>query len=91
MLCRRPKEINRPRPPGLIAATAAGNPALPEKTRLILTRRPGEAIVINDEIEITLLAVHGSQIRLGSQAPAPASRAAIPRPAVALVGVVQGG
>ncbi len=49
---------------------AAGNPALPEKTLLILTRRPGEAIVINDEIEITLLAVHGSPIRLGSQAPA---------------------
>jgi carbon storage regulator len=36
---------------------------------LILTRRAGEAIVINDEIKITVLGFGGSQIRLGVEAP----------------------
>ncbi|PIQ43221.1 MAG: carbon storage regulator [Gammaproteobacteria bacterium CG11_big_fil_rev_8_21_14_0_20_46_22] len=36
---------------------------------LILTRRVGESIVINDNITITVLGVKGSQVRLGTQAP----------------------
>lgn len=36
---------------------------------LILTRRRGESIVIGGEIEVTLLQVHGDQVRLGITAP----------------------
>ena len=36
---------------------------------LILTRRPGETIRINDDVSITVLAVKGTQIRLGIEAP----------------------
>lgn len=36
---------------------------------LILTRRPGEAIRIGDEVEIYVVAVNGNQIRLGIKAP----------------------
>lgn len=36
---------------------------------LILTRRPGETIRINDDVSITVLAVKGNQIRLGIEAP----------------------
>lgn len=36
---------------------------------LILTRRPGEAIRIGDEVEIFLVAVNGNQVRLGIKAP----------------------
>ena len=32
---------------------------------LILTRRVGETIIIDDEIEVTVLAVKGNQVRLG--------------------------
>lgn len=35
----------------------------------ILTRRPGEAIRIGDEIEIFVVAVNGNQVRLGINAP----------------------
>ncbi|WP_438282270.1 carbon storage regulator CsrA [Pseudomonas alabamensis] len=37
---------------------------------LILTRKVGETIVINDNIRVTVLAIKGSQIRLGVEAPA---------------------
>lgn len=37
---------------------------------LILTRRPSESIQIAENITVTVLAVKGSQIRLGIQAPA---------------------
>ena len=44
-----------------------------EKSRsivmLILTRRVGETIIIDDEIEVTVLAVKGNQVRLGIKAP----------------------
>ncbi|MDD0974943.1 carbon storage regulator CsrA [Pseudomonas fontis] len=36
---------------------------------LILTRRPGETIRINDDISVTVLSVSGRQIRLGVAAP----------------------
>ena len=36
---------------------------------LILTRRVGEIIMIGEAIRITVLAVHGNQVRLGFEAP----------------------
>ncbi|VVO21891.1 carbon storage regulator CsrA [Pseudomonas fluorescens] len=36
---------------------------------LILTRKPGETIRINDDISITVLGVSGQQVRLGIEAP----------------------
>ena len=36
---------------------------------LILTRRAGEALVIGDDIEVTVMAVNGTQVRLGVKAP----------------------
>ena len=36
---------------------------------LILTRRPGEANRIGDDIEATILGVKGNQIRIGINAP----------------------
>jgi len=37
---------------------------------LILTRRPGESIIIGDDIVVTVLSVFGSQVKLGIVAPA---------------------
>jgi carbon storage regulator len=36
---------------------------------LILTRKPGERIVIDDQITVTVLEVQGNRIRLGIEAP----------------------
>ncbi len=36
---------------------------------LVLTRKKGEAIVLNDDIEITILGIDGDQIKLGINAP----------------------
>ncbi|MFW5455003.1 carbon storage regulator CsrA [Thioalkalivibrio sulfidiphilus] len=36
---------------------------------LILTRNPGEATYIGDDIEVTVLGVTGNQVRLGFKAP----------------------
>lgn len=36
---------------------------------LILTRRPGESIIIGNDIKITFLDIKGSQLRIGIQAP----------------------
>jgi|GEM_PF-1027878 len=36
---------------------------------LNLTRRPGETIIIGDDIEVTVLAVNGNQVRIGVNAP----------------------
>lgn len=36
---------------------------------LILARRPGEKLVINDDITITILEFNGSQVRMGIDAP----------------------
>ncbi|RNF67742.1 carbon storage regulator CsrA [Pseudomonas putida] len=37
---------------------------------LILTRKIGESIRINDDITVTVLGVNGMQVRLGVEAPA---------------------
>jgi carbon storage regulator len=36
---------------------------------LVLTRKKGQSIVINDNIEITILDIQGDQIRIGIDAP----------------------
>jgi carbon storage regulator len=36
---------------------------------LILTRRVGEAVMIGDEVTVTVLRVKGNQVRLGVNAP----------------------
>ena len=36
---------------------------------LILTRRVGEALMIGDDISVTVLATKGNQVRLGVSAP----------------------
>lgn len=36
---------------------------------LILTRRTGEAIIINDDIRFIILGVKGNQVRIGIEAP----------------------
>lgn len=36
---------------------------------LILTRRPGETIVIGDSVDFTILGVRGNQVRIGIEAP----------------------
>lgn len=36
---------------------------------LILTRRVGEAVIIDNRIEIRVLGIKGSQVRLGIEAP----------------------
>jgi carbon storage regulator len=36
---------------------------------LILTRRAGESLRIGDDVEITVMAVNGAQVRIGIKAP----------------------
>jgi carbon storage regulator len=36
---------------------------------LILTRRAGESLRIGDEVEVTVMAVNGAQVRIGIKAP----------------------
>ena len=40
---------------------------------LVLTRRPGEEIIIDGNIRITILAIKGERIRIGVDAPADVS------------------
>lgn len=37
---------------------------------LVLTRKPSEALMLGDEVKITVLEVKGKQVRLGIEAPA---------------------
>lgn len=37
---------------------------------LVLTRKPSEALMLGDEVKITVLEVKGKQVRLGIDAPA---------------------
>ena len=37
---------------------------------LVVTRKPGEAVVIGDNIQLTVVSVGGRQVRLGLTAPA---------------------
>jgi carbon storage regulator len=39
------------------------------KPMLILTRRAGESLRIGDDVEVTVMAVNGSQVRIGIKAP----------------------
>lgn len=36
---------------------------------LILTRRPGETVVIGDDVKVTVLGIKGCQVRIGIEAP----------------------
>lgn len=36
---------------------------------LVLSRKIGERIVINDNVVVTVLEIHGNQIRIGVEAP----------------------
>ena len=36
---------------------------------LILTRRAGESLIINDQITVTILNIKGNQVRVGIEAP----------------------
>ena len=36
---------------------------------LVLTRKPNEAIVLNDTVRVTVLGVKGDRVRLGIEAP----------------------
>lgn len=36
---------------------------------LILTRRPGESLIINENINVTVLGIKGNQVRVGIKAP----------------------
>lgn len=36
---------------------------------LVLSRKPGESVIIGDEVRITVLSISGKQIRIGIEAP----------------------
>lgn len=36
---------------------------------LILTRKTGESLLVGDDVEVTVLSVRGSQVKLGVNAP----------------------
>lgn len=36
---------------------------------LVLTRRKGESIILGDDVEVKILELHGSQVKVGVQAP----------------------
>lgn len=36
---------------------------------LVLSRKPGESLIIGDEVRITVLSISGKQVRIGIEAP----------------------
>ena len=36
---------------------------------LVITRKAGESVILNDDIEIVIISVEGSQVRVGFNAP----------------------
>lgn len=36
---------------------------------LLLTRRPGEKLIINENVTVTVLSIKGNQVRIGIEAP----------------------
>jgi len=36
---------------------------------LILTRKVGEALMVGEDVTVTVMAVHGNQVRIGIKAP----------------------
>jgi carbon storage regulator len=36
---------------------------------LVLTRRKGESIILGDDVEVKILELHGTQVKVGVQAP----------------------
>ncbi|MEA3141336.1 MAG: carbon storage regulator [Gammaproteobacteria bacterium] len=42
---------------------------MPKCSMLILTRRAGESLRIGDDVEVTVMAVNGAQVRIGIKAP----------------------
>lgn len=39
------------------------------KGMLILTRRPGETLMVGDDVTVTVLGIKGNQVRIGVNAP----------------------
>jgi carbon storage regulator len=56
---------------GIMVLTQDGDPYLfgREPTMLVLTRKIGETIVIDQHIRVTVLDIRGNQVRLGFAAP----------------------
>ena len=40
-----------------------------ETTRLVLTRRLGESLIIGEDIRLTVVRIHGGQVQLAIEAP----------------------
>jgi len=58
-----------PAPPSCAGSTREAFQVTKEKYMLILTRKVGESIVIDDDIKVTILGVKGMQVRIGIDAP----------------------
>jgi carbon storage regulator len=56
-------------PPSLRGPSRLGRVREPRLV-LVLTRKPGQSIMIGDDIEVTVLSNNGTKVRLGIQAPA---------------------
>lgn len=55
--------------PAAVATSSTDFYITKENYMLILTRKVGESIVINDDIKVTILGVKGMQVRIGIDAP----------------------
>jgi len=65
----QPKEANTHIPGAAAGLQSAGTYLANPNPMLILTRRAGEALRIGDDIEVTVMAVNGTQVRIGIKAP----------------------